>query len=62
MESNASFESQEAIEADKLIIILKSRCPFKSSSENVQYLGHPESTIPKWDSKTALDSKETASI
>ena len=30
MESNASFESQEAIEADKLIIILKSRCPFSN--------------------------------
>ena len=50
MESKAVFEShfdivdlwtQEAIEADKLIIILKSRCPFKSLSENVQYLGHP---------------------
>ena len=54
--------TQEAREADKLIIILKSRCPFSSLSENVQYLGPLESTISKWDSKTALDSIETASI
>ena len=66
LESNAVFEShfdivdlwtQEAIEADKLIIILKSSCHFSNISENV----HPESTIPKWESKTALDSIETAS-
>ena len=66
MESNAVFEShfdivdlwiQKAIEADKLIIILKSSCHFSNISENV----HPESTIPKWESKTALDSIETAS-
>ena len=66
MESKAVFEShfdivdlwtQEAIEADKLIIILKSSCHFSNISENV----HPESTIPKWESKTALDSIETAS-
>ena len=64
MEFNAVFEShfdilnlwtQEAIEADKLIIILKSSCHFSNISEN------PESTIPKWESKTALDSIETAS-
>ena len=66
MESKAVFEShfdivdlwtQEAIEADKLIIILKSSCHFSNISENVL----PESTIPKWESKTALDSIETAS-
>ena len=54
--------TQESIEADKLNIILKSRCPFSSLSENVQYLGPLESKISKWDPKTALDSIETASI
>ena len=53
MESKAVFEShfdivdlwtQEAIEADKLIIILKSSCHFSNISENV----HHESTIRKW--------------
>ena len=66
MESKAVFEShfdivdlwtQEAIEAEKIIIILKSSCHFSNISENV----HPESTIPKWESKTALDAIETAS-
>ena len=51
----------EAREADKLIINFMSRCPFSSLSENVQYLGLPESTISKWDLKTSLDSIETAS-
>ena len=50
-------QCEEARKADKLIIILKSSCHFSNISENV----HPESTIPKLESKTALDSIETAS-
>ena len=48
-------------EVDELIMILRADAPFSSLSENVQYLGLPESTISKWDLKTSLDSIETAS-
>ena len=51
MESNTVFNlilwTQEAMEADKLYHHFEEQMPFTSLSENVQFLGHPESTIPK---------------
>ena len=50
--------TQEAIEADKLIIILKSRCPYSILSWDVQSSWHPESTKPECNSINVCNLKE----